>query len=83
MARDLTGIIGQKVEDMRSLAALVTTPEKAILAGNYLYLAIVDAEVGDNPHFCEKGVELLKRWYNSLCSRFPELAEQVHDPYNL
>ena len=83
MAQDLTRILRQKVGSPASLATIVSMPDQAILAGRYLYLHIVDAELRENPYFCEKGVEMLKRWYNSLCSKFPELATQVHEPYEL
>lgn len=85
--KDITEImnrqLGINAESIYSVADAVEDTEKALKAGAFLIFNVVYAEKGLNPQFCEDGVYLLKRTYNKLCDKFPEITEKVHPMYNL
>lgn len=83
MTKELTEILKTEIEDIYSASGSIKNLSQAIEAGKYLEKEISGAEIGANPFFCGIGTEMLKKSYNSLCDKFPEVEKAVTSKYTL
>jgi len=81
MQLELTDRLGVKVDDIFAVADIISTDEQATKAAEYLNLQILMVELDENDHFCESGLITLKKAYNKIHDKFPEVTEKVHPKY--